>query len=35
VLFEMLNVVCSKDVNIPQVAFVMICDVHFGDTRYD
>ena len=34
-LFEMLNVVCSKDVNIPQVAFVMICDVHFGDTRYD
>ena len=34
-LFEMLNVVCSKDVNIPQEYQVMIRNVHFGDTRYD
>ena len=34
-VFEMLNVVCSADVNIPQDASSMICDVHFGDTRYD
>jgi hypothetical protein len=34
-LFEMLNVVCSADVNIPHLSLFMICDVHFGDTRND
>ena len=34
-LLEMFNVVCSKDVNIPHAVEYMICDVHFGDTRYD
>ena len=34
-LFEMLNVVCSADVNIPNPRKHMICDVHFGDTRND
>jgi hypothetical protein len=35
-LVEMLNVVCSADVNIPQFIYdFLICDVHFGDTRND
>ena len=34
-LLEMLNVVCSADVNIPLICDFMICDVHFGDTRND